>query len=146
MIRRVTKEDKRIYLELATEFYQSDGVLHPIPASYMEATFEEMITSNRYVEGFLIEVEGRAAGYGLISKGFSQESGGQVIWIEELYIREDFRGQKLGSKFFAFVEEAFPEATRFRLEVEEENAAAARLYARLGYEDLAYNQMVKEKH
>lgn len=144
-MRTITQEDRELYLELATEFYHSDAVLHPVPDSYLEATFEEMIRSNQYVQGFFLEAGEQVAGYGLISKSFSQESGGPVIWIEELYIREEFRGQKLGSRFFAFLEEEFPETTRFRLEVEEDNEAAARLYARLGYKPLAYNQMIKEK-
>lgn len=146
MIRRFKEDEKNLFVELVTEFYHSDGVLHTIPVSHMEATFNEMIQSDRYVEGFLLRVEDQPAGYGLISKSFSQECGGPVIWFEELYIRESYRGCGLGSQFFQYVEEQFPKTARFRLEVEPDNEGAARLYQRLGYESLPYNQMIKENH
>ena len=38
MLRRFKKEDKNEYFELATLFYNSDAVLHPVPHSHLENT------------------------------------------------------------------------------------------------------------
>jgi ribosomal protein S18 acetylase RimI-like enzyme len=93
----------------------------------------------------MLECDGEPAGYGLTAKTFSQEAGGYVIWLEELYIREQFRSRGLGSEFFAYVEKKYAgQAARFRLEVEEDNVRAISLYKRLGYEALDYTQMIKE--
>ena len=82
----------------------------------------------------------------MIAKTFSQEAGGYVWWIEEVYIREKFRSRGLGREFFRYLEEQKgKEVTRLRLEVEEENTRAVSLYERLGYEVLDYVQMVKDK-
>lgn len=143
MIRNLRLQDKQIYLALAAEFYASPAVLSPVPQSHFEATFSELMRSDVYAEGFLLEREGEAAGYALVAKTFSQEAGGLVVWLEELYIREAYRGRGLGREFFAFLEGRYPTAKRFRLEAEEDNVRAIGLYRRIGYRILPYAQMIK---
>jgi ribosomal protein S18 acetylase RimI-like enzyme len=43
-----------------------------------------------------------------------------------------------------FMEQEYPSAKRFRLEVSKENTRAIELYRKLGYEVLEYVQMVKD--
>lgn len=145
MIRELKLEDRDLYLKMAHDFYHSPAVLHPIPDSYMERTFEECMRGGIYAKLYLLEWEGKPAGYSLVSKTFSQEAGGYVCWLEELYIMEQYRSKGLGSEFFAYLEENREEGVkRFRLEVEEENFRAKELYERLGYKNMNYYQMVKE--
>ena len=56
------------------------------------------------------------------------------------------RNQGLGSEFFDFLRRygASLGARRLRLEVEEENTGAMRLYARMGFKALDYRQMIRE--
>ena len=143
MIKRITHKDKDIYFELANEFYNSDAVIKPVPQHYFENTFQEMMRSNVYAEGFLLMADGTVQGYALIAKTFSQEAGGLAVWIEELYVREKYRSRGLGSEFFEFVQREIP-AARYRLEVEPENERAVALYRRKGFEVLPYRQMVSQ--
>lgn len=145
MIRPVTKKDKDILLEMLDEFYHSSAVLHPIPKVYYQETFEEMLQESPYVEGYIVKHNGEIAGYGIVSKTFSSEVGGLVVWIEELYIRDAYRSHGLGSEFFAYLEKKYGKtAKRLRLEVERSNERAVALYERLGFEELPYQQMIKE--
>lgn len=146
MIRRLTEKDRDIYLEMAEEFYHSDAVLHPVPRSYMEATVDEALRSARYTNIYIIESEGGAcAGYGVTARTFSQEAGGFVTWIEELYIREAFRSKGLGREFFSYIEEdGKGDTARLRLEVEADNTGAVALYEKLGFHIFDYVQMVKD--
>ena len=43
-------------------------------------------------------------GYAMIAKSFSTEFGKPCMWIEDLYIREAYRGTGLGSKFLDYIE------------------------------------------
>ena len=143
MIRKIKAEDKEIYIKMAHDFYRMPAVDHP--DSYLEKTFEECMKSDTYAELFILEWEGEIAGYGLIAKTFSQEAGGMVYWLEELYIMEEYRSKGLGSEYFGYMEDHKEEGvTRFRLEVEKENERAWKLYKRQGYDWLEYDQMIKE--
>ena len=48
-------------------------------------------------------------------------------------------------KVFAWVEKEYPQAKRFRLEATYTNKRAIALYERLGYEELHYYQMIKDR-
>ncbi len=145
MIRPITREDRETYLTLCREFYHSPAVLHPVPEEYFARTFDRMAEGSPFVKGYLLERDGTIAGYALLAVTFSQEAGGEVIWIEELYLREEFRGKGLGTELFAYLEAQRPGAvTRFRLELEPDNLDARRLYEKMGFSELGYRQMVRE--
>ncbi len=123
----------------------SPAVLHPVPDEYFIRTADAMEEQSPYVAVFIAEYQGEPAGYGLVSLTYSNEAGGLVVWLEELYIREQARGLGLGTELIAYIENRYGNrAARFRLEVEESNRAAVRLYERMGYTPLPYSQMIKE--
>ncbi len=141
-IRNVTAADRGAYLLLAKEFYASGAALFSVPDENLARTFDEVMRSNAYAEALLIECDGQKAGFALLAKTFSQEAGGMVLWLEELYVRPAFRGLGLGSKVFSFLRERYGGTfARIRLEIETENENARRLYYRWGFEDYPYEQM-----
>lgn len=143
MIRKITEKDRNIFLAMTEDFYNSDAVCYRVPEEYRIRTFNELMRSDTYMEGFIFEYEGNIAGYALISKSFSPEAGGSVVWIEELMILPEYRSRGLGTQFFRFLEKNIP-AARYRLETEPENEGAIRLYKRMGYEFCPYIQWIKE--
>lgn len=146
MIRRLCASDKAAFLEMVEEFYHSPAVQHAVNPQNFVDTFEEIMAENPYLDGFLIEREGEIAGYLLISLTYSNEAGGLVVWVEELFMKEKFRGMGLGKEAFRFLEERFAgKVKRFRLEVTRENTRASKLYQALGYENLEYLQMIKDE-
>ena len=142
MLRKITPNDRETYIALSEEFYSSDAGSHSIPVEFHKNSFDELMRSDEYIECFIFEHEGETAGYALIAKTFSPEAGGVVVWIEELYVREGFRGKGLGKAFFAYMEQNY-NVSRYRLEVEPDNVRAKKLYSALGYKKLPYEQMIK---
>ncbi len=171
IFRPVCEGDREEFLAMSREFYASDAVLHPIPEGYHERAFAELLRSDVYAECYLFEENNgngkkggncenngsngnkenngnkeskKIIGFALLAKMYSREAGGLCIWLDELYLREGYRGQGIGSEFFAFLEKTHP-AERYRLETDPENESAQRLYHRRGYRDLPYLQMIKGK-
>ncbi len=145
MITQLTKEYKEEYLELVNEFYHSEAVLHPVPFQYMEATYQEAVNNSPYVGCYLYLVDQIPVGYMLLSYSFSAEAGGKVVWLEELYIKKQYRGQGIGHQFLKYLnDEVVKDKARVRLEVEPDNERALKLYKSQGFEILPYLQMIKD--
>ncbi len=145
MIRDIVSADREIFLSMAKSFYSSSAVVHNVDSGNFEATFTAAMDKSPFIRIFIIEDEGNPIGYALLSFTHSNEAGGLVVWIEEIYISEACRGKGYGSRFLGFVEQEYPSAKRIRLEVRGDNEEAVELYYRLGYEALDYVQMVKDK-
>lgn len=145
LIQRSTSTARDKLHHMMREFYASPAVLHPVPDTYFIRTADALDQKSPYVAAYIAEHQGVPAGYGLVSLTYSNEAGGLVVWLEELYIRDFARGFGLGTELIGYIENQYrDQAVRFRLEVEEENHAAVRLYRRKGYTSLPYAQMVKE--
>ena len=126
-IRKINEKDRYIYLEMVKEFYDSEAVLHSVNSKNFEITFNTLISSNIYAEGYIIEENEDIFGYCLLSKTYSQEVGGMVCLVEELYIKEECRSKGIGTKVFEFLKERFKDYKRIRLEVEVNNKRAITL-------------------
>lgn len=143
-IRPVSPEERELVIGYSEEFYRSDAVSHPIPRNHFEKTIDLCLAGSPYVCCYLFLYEGKPAGYAQISLTYSNEAGGMCIWVEEVFTLEAFRGKGLGKAFFDRLDQDFPHAARFRLEITEDNEGAARLYRRMGYEDFPYKQMTRD--
>lgn len=138
----VTQSSRDDYIRMAREFYPTGAVMHPVDDLHFEAGFAELMRSDEYMFSHIFIYDGAVAGYALISKTFSQEAGGMVWWIEEIYILPQYRGKGIGSKYLRHLLDTRPPSVkRFRLEVELENEGAVALYRRLGFDFLEYDQM-----
>lgn len=145
MIRELKKEDKDVFLSMVKEFYQTNAVLHSIPIENMVNTYEEAVSDSPFVKVYMIEHEDTVAGYGNLSFTYSNEVGGMVVLVEEIYIKEQFQGLGLGSRFLDYIKEEYDFAKRFRLELSEDNKRVAELYKKKGYMPLEYLQMVCDR-
>ena len=143
MVRKMTVADRAAYLAMAGEFYASDAVHAPIPAERFSRTFDEAMRSDRYVGLYMLETEGGAVGYALTARTYQQEAGGEVVWLDEIYVRPEGRSRGLGREFLAYIAERSG-AARLRLEVAADNVRAKALYAAMGYEELPYEQMYRQ--
>ncbi len=136
-IRKLSLCDRDEYLRMVKDFYSSPAVLENISEENIRNSFDEFLSDSPYGDAFIFELGGRCAGYGVLAYTYSQEAGGKVVWIEEIYIKEDYRGRGLGSEFINFVLSDIP-AKRYRLETEPDNEKAAKLYRKLGFEHFEY--------
>ena len=80
----------------------------------------------------------------MLVKSFSTEFGGECIWIEDVFIEKNFRGQGIGTQFMNFVKEKYHDKI-LRLETEHDNLKAVKLYKSCGFKELPYLELVLTK-
>lgn len=142
-MRAMTPADRDTVMAMVTDFYHSPAVEHEVDFSTLEQAFRDAADpAQPLIEGLLLLEDGQPVGYCYLSWNYASEVGGKVLIFDELYLKDSCRGKGYGSQVFNQVMAAHPECRRFRLEVTPANANAARLYERLGFRFLQYNQMV----
>ena len=144
MIRKFVPEDREDYIRFSTEFYNSSAVDKHVPREHFEQGFDEMMRSDVYVQGYMLVCDGNNVGYCVTMKTYSVEAGGITIWIDELFVLEEYRSKGLGRELFKYIEEnGDKKLRRIRLEVELENGRAISLYKKMGFEPAPYDGMWK---
>ena len=142
MIRLMKEQDKETVLDMMRVFYASEAVLSNGSEEIFLNDFENCVNGSPYLEGYIFEEAGIIQGYGMIAKSFSTEFGKPCIWIEDLYLKEPYRGKGIGSGFLNYIVDKYP-GCLFRLEAEQENARAIRVYEKCGFEVLPYLELKK---
>ena len=83
-------------------------------------------------------------GYAVLIPYWSNEFGGVVLWLDELFVDEPFRRLGVAKAFFAFLEIERPfEARVLALEVAPSNARARALYESMGLRERSLRMMTK---
>ena len=141
MIRPINEKDKLQYFEMSRMFYASGAALRQIDDEKRVKFWAEILKNNA-VNGYILEYGNSVAGYALTVSYPSQEFGGEVLWIDELFVKPEYRGKKLGGEFLDFAANSAKKVL-LRLEVEQDNQRAIALYKAKGFEVLPYIQMIK---
>lgn len=142
LIREMKEADRDEIMDMMRVFYSSNAVATNGSEEIFKSDIDACVSDNPYLEGYVFDNNGDIVGYGMLAKSFSTEYGKACIWIEDIYLKEEYRGQGLGSEFFRFIESKY-ENCIFRLEVEEENERALRAYKKNGFEFMPYLEMKK---
>ncbi len=141
-IRSMKAKDKAEVLKMMEVFYASPAVHTNGSHEIFSADIDACISDSPYLEGFVIENAEEIQGYIMVAKSFSTEFGKPCIWLEDLYIKEKYRGLGLGKTLLNFVTANYRDCI-FRLEVEAENKRAVKLYEKCGFSVLPYMEMKK---
>jgi ribosomal protein S18 acetylase RimI-like enzyme len=136
------ERDRTEVLEMMRIFYASEAVLSNGSEEIFSADFNNCVNNFPYLEGYIFENKGTILGYGMVAKSFSTEFGKPCIWIEDIYLKKQYRNYGIGSAFLRYIEETYPGCI-FRLEAEAENARAIHVYKKCGFDVLPYLELKK---
>ena len=143
MIRLMKEQDKNEVIEMMTVFYSSEAISTNGSREIFESDFDNCINSCPYLEGYVFEENDNICGYAMVAKSFSTEFGKPCIWIEDLYIKEEYRHKKLGSLFFDFLKDNYKDTIQ-RLEVDKHNVFAIKAYKKNNFEEVDYLQFIRK--
>ena len=141
-IRGMEEKDRNQVLEMMRVFYASPAVWSNGSEEIFEADFAACISDSPYLEGYIFESAEDIQGYAMVAKSYSTEFGKPCIWIEDIYVKDVYRGAGIGSRFLKFIASKYPDAI-LRLEVEAENERAVKVYQKCGFDVIPYMEMKK---
>ena len=141
-IRAMQEGDRGAVLAMMREFYASDAVLTNGSDEIFNNDISGCVSDNPYIEGYVFTDGGLIQGYAMLAKSFSTEFGRPCIWVEDIFVKAEYRARGIATGFFSFIEDKYPGAL-FRLELEPENEKALSVYKRCGFDVLPYMEMKK---
>lgn len=127
--------DAGILLRFMREYYIYDG--HGFDEPKAHVALMALLRDANLGRAWLILDGGGAVGYVVLCFGYSLEWLGRDAFVDEFYLREEYRGHGWGRTAMEFVEEAARTAgiRTLHLEVVRQNAAALGMYRRLGFRE-----------
>ncbi len=144
-IRKMKPSDKPEVFRMMRVFYDSPAVEHTASDAILEKDIDDCLGPLPFLEGFVMERGEEIIGYAMTAVSYTTEYGGICIWLEDLYLKPEYRHSGIAGGLFTFIEQYYPDAVRFKLEVEPENETAVRCYEKYGYHTSPYNLMTKER-
>jgi GNAT superfamily N-acetyltransferase len=136
MWRLAQPSDSDALVEMCAQLYREDPGPAPVPAEQMHATLVALRREPWRGRAVVLEVRERLSGYALLIPFWSNELGGEVCEVDELFIVPERRNQGYGTSLFAAIArgDLWPtSAVAIALGVTPDNARARRLYERLGF-------------
>jgi GNAT superfamily N-acetyltransferase len=134
MWRPARPEDGEEIVSMCLALYREDPGFAQVEVGQVRQTlavFERQPDRGRAV---VAEVGDRVAGYAFVVPLWSNEQGGEICVVDELYVRPERRGEGLGSALFGAIDAGrFGAFAATALGVTLGNARARRLYERLGF-------------
>jgi GNAT superfamily N-acetyltransferase len=103
MLRPATPADVPLILELIRELAVYEKLSHEVVAT--EDDLRQHLWGERASAEVVLafdgdDCDGNAVGYALFFRTFSTFVGKPGIWLEDLFVKEEFRGQGFGKKLF----------------------------------------------
>ncbi|HEY4678397.1 MAG TPA: GNAT family N-acetyltransferase [Candidatus Angelobacter sp.] len=130
-------------LAMMREFYSQQEMQLDEAAASLAVT--RALENPELAQIYLIFHGTELAGYFALTFCFSLEFHGRFALLDEIYLREPYRRQKLGKAVVAFAEDLCRKAgvKALRLEVGRENHGAQSLYRAAGFKEDERNLMTK---
>ena len=123
-------------------FYQEDGD-YPFHKDRASKALELLLANASLGQAWAFMIDGKIAGYMIMTLGYSIEFGGYTALLDELYVRKGMRRQGIGSAAIQVMLNKCDEMgiRAIDLEVEKSNAAAHDFYIKNGFRDGWRTQM-----
>lgn len=137
MWRTANQQDDAAIVRMCLSLNEEDPGPEPVPPENMRRTLLTLRDVPLRGQALVLDIHGRPSGYALLISFWSNELGGDVCVIDEIYVQPEHRGQghatRLIEDLAAGTLSCASRATALALEITPDNVQARRLYERLGF-------------
>jgi len=136
--RRARAGDHDAIVGMCLALYAEDPGTQPVSAEQIRRTLSTMEREPTRGLAAVLEVDGQVAGYALLASFWSNELGGEICTIDELYVDRPWRGRGHATGLITALRDGGGELwgkrpVALELEITPANARARALYERLGF-------------
>lgn len=146
-IRKFKLIDKKEIIELIQNLYKEDANGESINLQKINRTFKELFLHSEKGSIFVIEDKKKIIGYAIIINYWSNELGGNVLFIDEIYIHPDYRDIGVGTNFINYlIKNKISSSVGIQLEITKSNKKAKNFYEKLGFDLSDRIHMIYKKY
>jgi GNAT superfamily N-acetyltransferase len=140
-----TELDLVMVREHAISLYQEDPPGMKMNAEKFDRTFQEFTNKPEKGRVIVFAREHLIVGYAIIVFFWSNEYGGDLIEVDELFVHQDYRGRGVATTFFGWLEKTWErKVVALALQVTPANDRAFNFYQRLGFESSCNHHLIKK--
>jgi ribosomal protein S18 acetylase RimI-like enzyme len=145
VVRPALPEDAPRMAALMREFYQHEKLQY---GPSVAVALASLLADGSQGRAWLFEAPDDDAGYLILTWGYSLEFGGRYGLVDELYVRDGYRNEGLGTRALDAAASAClgHGARAVLLEVDHANPNARRLYERIGFQAHARCTLSRRLH
>ena len=136
--------DSEVVVNMMKKFFNSPATITNGSEKIFAANVKNCLDDSICAEGFVFVDGEKIVGYAITARSYSTEFGGECIWLEDIFIKSEYRGRGVGTKFIQHVKKLYPDKI-LRLEAEAEDVKLLNFYKRHGFKELPYMEMVCER-
>jgi GNAT superfamily N-acetyltransferase len=131
-------------IEMCQNLYREDPGALPVETVNIRTTLAVLRRAPYRGRAVVLDIEGRLCGYALLIAFWSNELGGDVCAVDELFVVPERRRQGHGASLFAAIAQGglWPTSSvAIALGVTPNNSRARKLYERLGFEPISISMV-----
>ncbi|RNB90414.1 GNAT family N-acetyltransferase [Brevibacillus fluminis] len=136
--------DYHEFLEMVSSLYSEDLEGQPMNSTKVTSTINECKKNPQKVRIVILINNNEIIGYSILVYFWSNEYGGNILFIDELYVKEDSRSRGIGAYFLNCIEK-MDNIVALQLEANTSNKRVLDYYTRLGFEVVGNTQLIKNK-
>jgi ribosomal protein S18 acetylase RimI-like enzyme len=131
----VDSESETVVTEMMAGLYREDPPQNPVDSENFRSTIRRFLDHRESGQVILFWMQDEIVGYTIIVPYWSNELGGTLAFVDELYVVPGARRRGIASAFLNHIREQRPfNAVAAMLEVSPDNARARQLYSAMGFQ------------
>lgn len=139
----VDRATEQVVAAMMAALYREDPPQKPVDPASFRRTIAHFLDHRETGQITLFWMGDEIVGYAIVIPYWSNELGGNLAFVDELYVVPEVRRRGIASAFLMGIREQRPfEAIAAMLEISPENARAQQLYAAMGFQKRKNETMV----
>ncbi len=128
------KSEEKIVTQYIKGLFLEDPTPQGMSDEKIKRTIRMLLKHKEKGTIMVFEGEKELLGYAILINFWSNEYGGNIVYIDELFVKKEWRGKGVATNFIQFlVKKRIKDAVSLFLEVTPQNKGAEELYKRRGF-------------